>query len=184
MPKEPETEKEKDKEKTGDYEVKLNDSPKEKPFATLKRVNTQQALNAIHDITSKKNKLPLLEAWLEKKQDHVPYQWQRRWVIVKDSHILWSDTQRKIKDPKNAKERKKFNNSVSLMTISEIKPVTKSKSQRKFIIVVGRDGMKGNKKREYLWKCSTKDDRDNWVRGLQSHINHMHSIKAFLIGKN
>eukprot|EP00486_Rosalina_sp_Unknown_P008283 CAMPEP_0201594162 /NCGR_PEP_ID=MMETSP0190_2-20130828/191558_1 /ASSEMBLY_ACC=CAM_ASM_000263 /TAXON_ID=37353 /ORGANISM="Rosalina sp." /LENGTH=360 /DNA_ID=CAMNT_0048053657 /DNA_START=87 /DNA_END=1166 /DNA_ORIENTATION=+ len=74
------------------YEVKLSGNKRssmKKPFSGMKRVKTQVALAAIHDITTEKNKLPTLAAWLEKKQDHMPYQWQKRWAIVKDSHILW-----------------------------------------------------------------------------------------------
>eukprot|EP00484_Ammonia_sp_Unknown_P030000 CAMPEP_0197051676 /NCGR_PEP_ID=MMETSP1384-20130603/26274_1 /TAXON_ID=29189 /ORGANISM="Ammonia sp." /LENGTH=460 /DNA_ID=CAMNT_0042484271 /DNA_START=36 /DNA_END=1418 /DNA_ORIENTATION=- len=149
------------------------------PFAPLKRVNTQAALEDLAAISKKKKSLPVLEAWLEKKQDHMPYQWQRRWVIVRESHLLWSEVQRTIQDPKNVNERKKFNNSVSLMAIKEIVPVTSSKSQRKFIMRLERDGSK-NKAKEYLWKCASQSDRDFWVDGLRAHIKNIKSVMQFL----
>eukprot|EP00483_Globobulimina_turgida_P004889 UN04898 len=78
------------------------------PFINLKRVKTKVALQEIHGITCKKSRLPQLEGFLEKRQGQIPYRLQRRWVIVKDSYILWSDIRRNIIDTKVVKERKKF----------------------------------------------------------------------------
>lgn len=119
-----------------------------------------------------------MEAWLEKKSTSITKNWQKRWSIVRGSYLLWSDIQRSIKDPKNPKERRKFNNSINLMTITDVSPVTKGKTQRKFTITVGGGGK--NKRKEYLWKCATKEDREYWVNGLKKHINHQKSIISFL----
>eukprot|EP01083_Nonionella_stella_P026718 73593_1 len=165
------------------------------PFSKLQRTNTKKALKEMQDIAAAKDDLPEMAAWLEKKQSTMPYQWQKRWVIVAGmcgfvwiclglcrqrvligSYILWSDIQRKIKDTKNIKERKKFNNSVNIMSIAEVNPVKKGKTQRKWVIVVGT----GKKKREYVWKCATQSDRDHWVNGLQKHIAHMKSVIVYL----
>ena len=139
------------------------------PFSRLTRQTTKKVLQDINDIAGKKDNLPVLEAWLEKKSSSLGKGWQRRWVIVRGSHLLWSDIQRDIKNPKNAKERKKFNNSINIMSIKDVSPVTKSKSQRKFTLIVGTSGIK-NKNKEYLWKCATTEDRDYWVNGLNMLI--------------
>ena len=149
------------------------------PFSKLTRKNTKRLIQNIDKLSKEKDDLPILEAWLQKQQDHVPYQWQKRWAIVKESHMLWSDIQRTIKDPKDAKARKKFNNSINLMAITEIKPVLKGKSQRKFTISVQKTAT-STKPKQYLWRCSTREDRDFWVKGLTAHINHMKSMMAFL----
>eukprot|EP00484_Ammonia_sp_Unknown_P020859 CAMPEP_0197027810 /NCGR_PEP_ID=MMETSP1384-20130603/7683_1 /TAXON_ID=29189 /ORGANISM="Ammonia sp." /LENGTH=465 /DNA_ID=CAMNT_0042456723 /DNA_START=20 /DNA_END=1417 /DNA_ORIENTATION=+ len=153
------------------------------PFTQLKRSNTKQALMEIEKMADAKVKLPALAAWLEKKKASAPYSWQKRWVLVKGSHFLWSDIQRDIKDPKSLAERKKWNNSISLLSVREVKAVSKGKTQRKFTVVVGTSGMK-NKRKEYMWKCATKADRDFWVAGLNQHINHFKSVVSYLGTKN
>eukprot|EP01084_Bolivina_argentea_P156664 273029_1 len=164
------------------FDDKLNASEKMKmdvmrvvrqnPFNKLKNDNTKKALMEMEQIANAKGDLPILSGWLEKKQSSMPYQWQRRWVVVKGSHFLWSDIQRDINDAKNIKERKKFNNSISLMSVTEIKSVTKGKTQRKFTLNVGAS----KKRKEYLWKCATKTDREYWVKGLKKHIAHTKAV--------
>ena len=149
------------------------------PFSKLKREGTKKMLQDIQEIAENKANLPVLEAWLEKKSSSLARGYQKRWVIVRGSHLLWSDIQRDIDNPKSMKERKKWNNSINIMSIKDIQPVTKGKTQRKFTLIVGTSGIK-NKKKEYLWKCATKEDRDYWVMGLKKHINHMKSVVAYL----
>jgi len=158
------------------YNVRVS---KPNAFSNLKRNNTRKVLGDMQQIQDNKDNLPILEAWLEKKSTSMARGYQRRWVIVRGSHLLWSDIQRDIKNPKDAKERRKFNNSINIMSIKDIQPVTKGKTQRKFTLIVGTSGIK-NKRKEYLWKCATKEDRDFWVKGLQKHINHMKSVVAYL----
>ena len=152
---------------------------KTNPFGKLKRDNTKRILSEISHITDGKRKLPTLNAWLEKKSKSMGRGYQKRWVIVKGSYLLWSDVQRDIKNPKNIKERNKWNNSVNLMQIKEVKPVLEGKTQRKFKIMIKMSGIK-DKKREYLWKCATKEDRDFWVDSLKKHISQMKSMIAYL----
>ena len=149
------------------------------PFGKLKRANTRKILNEIQEISDTKENLPDLEAWLQKKSQSMPYQWQRRWVVVKDSYILWSDVQRNIKNAKNAKERMRFNNSINLMCIKDIKPVINEKAGRQFIMIANLSGRE-KKKKEYLFKCSSREDRDYWVKGIKKHILHMKSVISFV----
>merc|ERR1712228_861676 len=141
---------------------------RQNPFGKLKRNNTRKALAEMEDLANAKENLPKLEAWLEKKQNSMPYQWQKRWVVVKGSYLLWSDKQRSIKDAKSVSDRKKFNNSINILAITLIDPVTKGKSQRKFVITVGNKEDNG-KYKEYMWKCATMDDRDFWVKSMNRH---------------
>ena len=140
---------------------------RQNPFSKLKRSNTRKALTEMKELASAKEDLPKLEAWLEKKQSSMPYQWQvlacipwllllsvclqKRWVVVNGSYVLWSDIQRNIKDAKSVSDRKKFNNSINILAITLIEPVTKGKSQRKFVMHVGKKEDK-NKHKDYVWR--------------------------------
>jgi len=125
-------------------------------------------LQDMEHITKAKEKLPLLEAWLQKKQPNPPYTWQKRWVIVKDSHLLWSDKQRVIKNASNPDERKPFNGFLNIVVIQEIKSVD-SKSGTKFVVVART---KRGDMRTYEWKAGSQADRNFWVAGLNAHKDH------------
>ena len=118
------------------------------PLSKLKRDATKKVLQDIQEIAENKESLPVLEAWLEKKSTSMGNGYQKRWVIVRGSHLLWSDIQRDTDNPKSATERKKFNNSVNLMAIKDIQLVTKGKTQRKFMLIIGTSGIK-NTRKEY-----------------------------------
>jgi len=149
------------------------------PFSKLQKRNTQKALVALQNVTTAAGSLPALEAWLEKKKPRPPYSWTKRWVMVKGTHFLWSDKQRTIRNPKDAKERAKFQGSLSLMMITSVEPVVKkSKSQRKFI-VTARQGST-SKSKEYVFRAASKTDRDFWVTSLNVHINHVKSLVSYL----
>ena len=136
-------------------------------------------LSQIKQLTDHHKKLPTLSAWLEKKSGKMGRAYQKRWVVVKGSYLLWSDVQRDIKNPKDVKERNKWNNSVNIMQIKQVKAVTEGKTQRKFRITVKTSGIK-DKKREILWKCATKQDRDFWVNTLKRHIAQRKSMITYL----
>eukprot|EP01084_Bolivina_argentea_P001576 2909_1 len=107
------------------------------------------------EIISKKfnyDELPKLQAWLEKKKPHsVRNTYQKRWVMVKGAHILWSEKLRFIKDDKNRKERKKFNGSIHLNSIDKISEI-KTKSNNKFMVKAKnpKAKKKGNLENIYL----------------------------------
>jgi len=154
---------------------------KSNPFTRLKRQGTRQALEEMQDIARAKDHLPDLKGWLEKKQHSVPYSWQKRWVVLLGSHLLWTDRQKPIGDAKDHAVRKRFGHSLNIMNITGIEAVTAGKTQRKFKFVVGQaQNMKRAKQREYVWKCATQKDRDFWVQGLKQHQEHMKSLLRYL----
>jgi len=150
------------------------------PFTAIGSKNTQRILGEIDQIAVNKGNLPVLEGWLEKKSTSMGQGYQKRWVVVKGSYFLWCDIQREIVNEKNLKERKKWNNFINLMSIKEVEAVTKGKSQRKFKIIYQGGNETRNRRKEYLWKCGTKEDRNYWVTGLKKHIAHVKSVISYL----
>merc|ERR1711879_579946 len=141
------------------------------PFTKLKRQNTRQALKAMQDIQARTDELPKLEAWLDKqRKKRGAKSYQKRWVVVKGSHMLWSDKQRYIHDIKSKAERDEFNNHINILSIQEIKPV-RTKSANKFSFTTG-----AGKRKEYVWKTKSTEERDYWVRGLKKHQDHCKSM--------
>ena len=59
--------------------------------------------------------------------------YQKRWIIVKGAHFLWSSKQRQIENDGNRKERKKFNGYIHLMTIEAIGPIDTSANTKFFV---------------------------------------------------
>ena len=153
-------------------------------FGKLKRNNTRKVLGEIQQIQEQKSSLPQLEGWLEKKSTSMARGYQKRWVAVSGSYILWSDWQRDIAetDVTSSKERKKWNNSINLMSIKDVQAVKEGKTQRKFKILMDTSDLKKNKnkRKEYLWRCANKEDRDLWVDGLKKHIHHLKSMLSYL----
>lgn len=149
------------------------------PFTKLGAGNSRRLLVELEALCNQKESLPDLSAWLEKRRPEIPHSWQRRWVVVRGSHILWSDKQRTIDDAKDPQQRKQFNNWVNIMHISDIQAITKGKTQRKFQFVVERSRDHG-KRREYVWRCSSEQDRAFWVEGLLQHQAQMKQIVAYL----
>jgi len=148
------------------------------PFTKLKREKTKKMLKEMHDIANAKEDLPKLAGWLEKRQPHLPYSWQKRWVVVKGEHFLWSDKMKTIQNPKDRKQRKAFGNSISLMLITEIAAVdTKQKNARKFVLKL-REG--AAKRTEYIWKCTSEEDAMFWRKGIRKHQKHLQSLCNYL----
>eukprot|EP00486_Rosalina_sp_Unknown_P002567 CAMPEP_0201567996 /NCGR_PEP_ID=MMETSP0190_2-20130828/8812_1 /ASSEMBLY_ACC=CAM_ASM_000263 /TAXON_ID=37353 /ORGANISM="Rosalina sp." /LENGTH=356 /DNA_ID=CAMNT_0047988635 /DNA_START=35 /DNA_END=1102 /DNA_ORIENTATION=+ len=89
------------------YNVRVS---KPNAFSNLKRNNTRKVLGDMQQIQDNKDNLPILEAWLEKKSTSMGRGYQKRWVAVSGSYLLWSDWQREVYDidVTNAKERKKW----------------------------------------------------------------------------
>eukprot|EP01084_Bolivina_argentea_P135498 238747_1 len=122
--------------------------------------------------------LPNLEAWLEKrKPGGVVPTYQKRWIVVKGAHMLWSSKQRQIINDSDRKERKKFNGSIHLQTIETISSV-KTTNNTKFM-VKAKDAKKGSM-REYIFRCQNKRERDFWVNGLKAHKKQYQIIMSYL----
>ena len=176
---------------------------KDNPFGKL-RYNAKRAVIEMYKIQSDEVQLPKLEAWIEKKQSTVPYSWNKRyviykllyfseslimnddiaknhqfihfrWAIVRGSFLLWSHIQRVIRDPRDAKERKKFHH-INLMQMIQVLPIHKGKTQRKFAIEV--TGARGTRK--VYWRCVNRYDRDYWVKSLKLHIEHVKRMVTYL----
>merc|ERR1712113_1375578 len=124
----------------------------------------------MHDIANAKEDLPTLRGWLEKKQPHFPYSWQKRWVVVKGEHFMWADQMKSIKNPKDRKQRKAFGKSINLMLITEISGVeAKKKDTKKFMLKL-REGAAS--RTEYVWKCTSEEDAMFWRKGIRKHQKH------------
>jgi len=136
----------------------------------LTRQETRKMLQNLETVTQNSKKLPVLEGWLEKKKPSPPYSWQKRWVVVKGSHLLWSDRQRTIEDPTKPEQRKLFNGFLNMIVIQEIEPL-ETKSGKKFVLHA-RDSKRSGK-RIYEWKAPSTSDRDYWVSGLIAHKNNL-----------
>ena len=115
--------------------------------------------------------LPQLSGWMEKKSATGFRSWQKRWIIVRKTHILWSKQMMDTDDPLNPNERRKFNNSMTLLTIKSIRPVS-SKRKRKFDIITAA--------KTYHFKCKTSQQRDLWLQGLQLHLKALADSMKFL----
>ena len=69
------------------------------------------------------------------------------------------------------KERSKFQNSMTLLTIKEVRPIN-SKRKRKFDIVTSQ--------KEYHFRAVNPDQRDHWVQGLRSHMKVLANSLGFI----
>lgn len=149
--------------------------PQLKGFQFLKASTTRQALGGL--ATLDEVSFPLRSGWLEKKMASLPYSWHPRWVIIKESWMLWSDIQVQCGDPKDKKERIKFKH-ISLLQVESVERIESGKTQKKFKVIVAE----GNKQRELLFKCETAHERDHWVLDLQYRVNHAKNVVEFLSG--
>ena len=123
----------------------------------------RSASSVADKLEKQKERLPDLEGWLEKRKPRPPYSWERRWVVVTDTYILWNDTKKSIGDATISEERNKFNGFINFKMVDEIIKA-ESKQQNKLIISIK------NKKKTYLWRCPSMEDRDYWVRGLKRYM--------------
>eukprot|EP00483_Globobulimina_turgida_P007710 UN07725 len=147
------------------------------PFTPLGRRPTPMRTECVKKHLKQKP-LPKLQAWLEKrKPGTVVPTYQKRWIIVKGAHILWSSKQREIVNDADRKERKKFNGYIHLTTIEEIR-VVETRNNTKFM-VKAKDAKKGNM-RDYIFLCPNKRDRDYWVAGLKEHKKQYQVILRYL----
>jgi len=145
------------------------------PFTKLGHQNPEK----VRDVLSGHHKpLPTLEAWLEKKKPGgmVPT-YQRRWIVVRGAHMLWSSKQRSITNDADRKERKKFNGAIHLMTIEQVAGV-RTNANNKFM-VKAKDA-KRSAMREYVFRCTNKRERDFWVMGLKEHKKQYQVISSYL----
>merc|ERR1719295_106623 len=110
-----------------------------------------------------------MKGWLEKRSGAVPFSWRERWVIVRESFMLWSDVEMGCGDPKDMKERNKFKH-INLFQVDSVhrddSGFGKNKTKFKVTTIIGA------KKKEYLWRCKTESDRNQWVLQMQYRVEH------------
>ena len=145
------------------------------PFSRLERQNTHTAMEKLA-ASYRSEELPSLEGWLEKKKATAPWSWQKRWVVVAGSYILWSDKQQRRINPKDKAQRDAFGSSINLLSLKQLRAIEKGKTHRKFAFTEQQSGTET----EFVWKCATTKDRDFWVDGLQKHIKHNEMLTEFL----
>jgi len=148
------------------------------PFTKMGRQKTVEAKKIIND-SLKDTPLPKLEAWLEKKKPGgmVPT-YQKRWIIVKGAHLLWSSKQRTIINDASREERRKFNGAIHLTTIEKVSPIQTSANNK--FMVRAKDAKKDNEMREYIFRCQNKSERDFWVQGLKEHQRQYRKMMDYL----
>lgn len=56
---------------------------------------------------------------------------------------------------------------------------SKGKEQRKFE-VIGRDGMNGQERKEYTFKCDNQEERNEWVDGLNKYIKYYQQMSQLV----
>eukprot|EP01084_Bolivina_argentea_P109333 195429_1 len=118
------------------------------------------------DIAEKEYHLKPLEGWLEKKQHSPPYFYHRRWAIVKDKYMLWSERQMSIHEHTvTAKEKKRWGKCIKLKKIILVEGV--DTSNKTFRVKLD--------KTEFLFKANTKALRDYWVENLNQTISFVKS---------
>ena len=85
--------------------------------------------------------------------------------------MLWSKQQRDTQHPTDPKERAKFQNSITLLTVKKVRAVN-TKRKRKFDIVTPA--------KIYHFKCATKEERQRWLSGLKMHLEVLAESMYFL----
>lgn len=160
----------------GNVDDILSDSPNMNAAPSLnqmKDANTMKlrhiASSIFHDmkdsVTKNKEKLVPIKGWIFHKQSKPPYKWLKRWVVIQNGYMLWSDRQMDIENDIDTKEMKRWNKSIALRMVKNVSPIN-AKQERRFCVSV-----KGQK-REYIWRCGTKFARDTWVEILHQHMEY------------
>lgn len=112
-------------------------------------------------------KLPELKSWLFLKQGR---SWNRRYVVVSGSQILWGQDARN-KDLGDPLKR----TVVGFSQLGEVEKILEGKSGKKFMFM-----QEGVREKRFDWKCQTKKDRDKWVKGLKKHQEHYERVINYL----
>jgi len=142
-------------------------------FKFLEQSSTRSATAALLALDEKK--FVVMKGWLDKKNNSFPHNFHTRWVIVKESFMLWSEVEVEVGDPKDKAERIKFKH-ISLLQVDAVQRVESGSDGRKFKVVVSI----GDKQREYLWRCRDEGDCTMWMTDLQDRVQHAKNVVNFL----
>ena len=120
-----------------------------------------------------------MSGWLDKRQEAFPHSWLRRWVVVRENTMMWSDRMIHVGRHGVERERHRWNKTFDIKYITEVQPkMASDRQQRKFKIVVKR----GRDTRHYTFRAMAKDERDGWTEMIQKHVEHykqqLHVAKA------
>jgi len=102
-----------------------SDEYKKQMLANSKRLlsqNTSRLLLKMEAIDSSEQKLPKLIGYLEKKNKSFLSGWQRQWVVMADTHMLWNEEKIDISNVNSFQERKKFKGHISILGIRKVLP--------------------------------------------------------------
>lgn len=119
-------------------------------------------------------KFKVIEGWLDKKSGSLPKSWRPRWVVVKESWLLWADIEHHCGDPNDEEERKHFTKAISLLQVDNVERIDgkSGKEKRAFKVVVN---IGGDKKKEYLFRAKDEQKRNRWSMELKYRIEHYKS---------
>ena len=119
---------------------------------------------------------------LQKQKQSLIKGYQNRYVVVKGNYFLWNDKKLNINDVTDTKQREKFKRHISFYLIDSCTPLH-TKSNNKFEVFVSRDPKlkhKKNQERKFIFKAKTQNERDDWVKIIRQHIDHLKTINNYL----
>lgn len=110
-----------------------------------------------------------MEGWLYKRQDSFPHSWQRRWVVLNENNLMWSDRMIHIGRSGLERERHRWNKTFDIKYFTNIRgKIPGDREQRRFMIVIKREKVH----REYLFRAQAKDEKEEWVETITKHMEH------------
>ncbi|ETO25653.1 hypothetical protein RFI_11487, partial [Reticulomyxa filosa] len=140
------------------------------------KIQRTDTIAQIQEMQQSIHQLPQLHGFLEKKSGKRFGGWQKRWFIVKRTHLLWSKKEQYIDNPLDIKERRKFQNSLTLLQLSSVVvDSSDKKKQRQFIVESPR--------KKYFFRAKNITERDLWVNGLQLHLKALAESMNFINDK-
>merc|ERR1711971_239974 len=129
-------------------------------------------LSAQYSATHGQNKrIEPMSGWIERKQEHLPHAWLKRYVVLHGRYLLWSDRQMEVSldylgvGGVDETERKRWNHTIDISKMQKVEEV-QTKKGRRFRIKV-----KGHKK-DYLFRAKDRKSRDQWVDSVRKSMQH------------
>eukprot|EP00484_Ammonia_sp_Unknown_P028143 CAMPEP_0197048990 /NCGR_PEP_ID=MMETSP1384-20130603/24240_1 /TAXON_ID=29189 /ORGANISM="Ammonia sp." /LENGTH=365 /DNA_ID=CAMNT_0042481209 /DNA_START=1 /DNA_END=1098 /DNA_ORIENTATION=+ len=114
-----------------------------------------------------------MSGWLEKKQEALPYSWMKRWVVVREKYLLWSDRELSIETEHiDAKEKKRWNKCVALAKVTKVEERTDKKGRVFCASVKGRD---------YLFRAKDEKKRDEWMQTLRENLEYIEKMQMYAV---
>eukprot|EP00475_Leptophrys_vorax_P025345 TRINITY_DN35515_c0_g2_i1.p1 TRINITY_DN35515_c0_g2~~TRINITY_DN35515_c0_g2_i1.p1 ORF type:complete len:618 (-),score=178.08 TRINITY_DN35515_c0_g2_i1:739-2592(-) len=161
-----------DREKDQENSTSAPNSPQEDELPEEVPHEDDLALAVIaENLKQNKDSLPELKGYLQKKSPTMLRGWQKRYFWVKDFKLFYAPTEVEMNSIDEEKMSEKLGwNSISLVTVHSIS--AKPDSADGEFNIRARDPRTGQM-RNYVLKADTNIDRDRWVRGLNTHRDHL-----------